>query len=838
MLIGVTALLSEAAARTGAGLLPFIRPRSAKGSATGAGLERFGLGLLLGWAALGFIYFGLALASLFTPLVLASCALALLCGSRAMWERRLMLVVAAVEGRALGIGGLSALALGIVPVVFYFFLPEGHIDVWVYHLGMPWQYLQSGRAVLEHVPMSFQFPMTVEMTFALPLIAGDDRLAKGMLISCFAAASAVFAAQCLKKDRPMAAWLGPLLALSSTYMLIQIMVCKSDVPASALFVTGALMQLSGGWAIGAALLGLCVVSKLAYGPLVAVWGLCFLPPRKHFGWWVVLLVLPFIPWLAKNWLTTGTPNPVYTFAPTGLFPIFEWTDLNREVFRSYLRTLLVDGPLQLAALPEAWFTLLRQAELPVLLFLPGLLALSRCRRAAWACVVGQLVVLKVGHFDRYILPTTWLISLLIAQEAGRFPMHFRRAIGVVLGIYVLLRIGLDPATMGIHRYWQDTFSPWSEVLKRHYTTFVDVERILMNFGVRAVSWRPGALRPARVLNVGDARTYKFPGQMIYNGMFGETPVVWKMVTESKNLDELRKKFRQLGAQRLLYNYVSVDWSFPHYGPFQWDQRTLRLYVDFCKQYLVVLGQTKQCDYRNGGFYIFRVLAHPLNPPAADVLFMPGAESVLARTTALTNGGRLREALREALTILKVVPEVAHVWNTVGHIYLKMRDYPNAYKYLKRFGEVNTMDALNLLDFGTAASQIGRLDIAERMLQEAFQRYPDERDVTRVNLAQLYVQRAARLGNRRQFDIARDLLNQAEELLLLIPEDKAQVRVARRYNLAGIMVLRGDFCAHLGEKRRAASYYRTACRISPEHELVPRWKALADALDPRTLSFGR
>ena len=69
-LCGLTVLLSEMAARSGAGLLPFVRRPSPH--VMGRALERFGLGLLVGWAVLGFTYLGLALAGLFSPLALVA----------------------------------------------------------------------------------------------------------------------------------------------------------------------------------------------------------------------------------------------------------------------------------------------------------------------------------------------------------------------------------------------------------------------------------------------------------------------------------------------------------------------------------------------------------------------------------------------------------------------------------------------------------------------------------------------------------------------------------------------------------------------------------------------
>jgi len=50
----------------------------------------------------------------------------------------------------------------------------------------------------------------------------------------------------------------------------------------------------------------------------------------------------------------------------------------------------------------------------VLLGLPGLLLFSRYRRAAVACIAAQFLLLAMSHKMRYILPTSWMLLLLMA----------------------------------------------------------------------------------------------------------------------------------------------------------------------------------------------------------------------------------------------------------------------------------------------------------------------------------------------------------------------------------------------------------------------------------------
>ena len=85
-LVFLAVLLVEAAARIGAGVISLCSQRRF------LSLERFGLGLLLGWGSVGMAFLGLALTGLFFPAVLLVCFLALLAGSRVMWSQRVLLV--------------------------------------------------------------------------------------------------------------------------------------------------------------------------------------------------------------------------------------------------------------------------------------------------------------------------------------------------------------------------------------------------------------------------------------------------------------------------------------------------------------------------------------------------------------------------------------------------------------------------------------------------------------------------------------------------------------------------------------------------------------------------
>lgn len=824
VLAGVSALLAEFAARVGGG--PLLLWRTGKRSS----LEQFGLGLLLGWAAVGTTLLGLALTGLFSAAVIAMAVLALLLGSRATYARGLVLVRAAAEARGLGPVGLASLGVGFAPALLYLVVPEFQVDCDAYHLGAPWQYLQTHRVLLEHIPFTFQVPQQVDLTFTIPLLLGDDRLAKWMVVSFFVAASAVFIARCLRDAAKEAGWVGPLLALSGGHVLWLVTVSKSDVPAAALFVTGILLTRAGQWTLGAALLGLCMAAKLVYGPLVAVWLLCNPPPWRGIVRVGCFLALPLVPWWIKTYLATG--NPFYPFGYAWI-PSLDWGPENKEAFLSYVRPIWLSNTTNLLELSWAWMNNIRGDHLLLLLALPGMMLLGRDKRATWTCVVASMVILRIGHFPRFGLPVVWLLSLLAAQELTRLKVPWRRIAFGLMAAYALSLIGLR---MFHHSYWREAAVSLPATFQRYLTTRQEALQALGRLRQRHdAAHRSGSRppRPFKVCSVGEGGTYRYPARLLFGGMLGETPLIWKLAKVSHDPAELRKKFKQLGTDLLMYNFVSAEWLEIRYHKFVWDRRTLRMYVEFLKRYLTPEIRPFKCDYFNGGFYVFRILKEPLTPPAASAWFIPGAEAVYARATALANMRRPREALQEELAVLKLLPDVAHAWNKVGHSYLNLKDFQNSYKHLKRFGEKGVMDSMNLAEYGGVAVWVGQLEVAERVLEDALPRYPEHHGLIQLHQVSLYAAKATRFLAGRRLKEAELWMHKMQEVLdqVVLGGNPAHQNM-HRVTLAMALALHGEYELMTGNSRRAAEYFFESYRAAPDHPLARRRKELGERLQRR------
>jgi len=390
---------------------------------------------------------------------------------------------------------------------------------------------------------------------------------------------------------------------------------------------------------------------------------------------------------------------------------------------------------------------------------------------------------------------------------------------------VVISLAQWPHLPGLMRAW----TPWAQ-LKVNLTTYLEVEPLLKKPDRAAVSWRPRAPRARRVLAVGELRTYYFPFRMITNGLWGATPVVWKLANESRDVTELSKKFRQLGAKRLLLNYVSVDFSSLWYGPFQWKPEALRRYVEFCKQHLVQLGRSERADYINGGFCVYQIRRQPLSSPPDEIWFAPGTEAVYGPGQHLENAQRFERAFRYYRAIVTLLPDVGSAWNRAGHVCMLLNDFATAYHYLRKFGERGMIDSMNLGEYGSAALHVGQLAVAERVLNDALPRYPPHRDAILLYQARLWVTKAAPLLDARRLKEAAPLIHRARNIMDQLSTVHNPLHESLyRQTLANVLAMQGNYALRTGNLSEAADYLLESYRTAPNYSLARARKELGERI---------
>jgi len=423
------------------------------------------------------------------------------------------------------------------------------------------------------------------------------------------------------------------------------------------------------------------------------------------------------------------------------------------------------------------------------------------------------------------------------------PGAWGKRVGVLVGAYALVFVALAPQVRSPG--WRRAFMPWDRVQEETFTTFRTLEKSMAG---RAFSWRPGGKRAPRLLSVGEWRTYRFPARLLFNGMFGETPVVWRIAGECRDTADMGRKFRQMGCDTVLYNYVSAKWLQKWAGGFVWDPGRIARYKEFCLARLRVARSFDVCDFSGGGFYLFHLDKSPaeLVPKPSTALaigklrlprtstgrqpfvyYLPGAETAYMQAAGLKNRGRYAEAVRELEPFLRAHPEILSVRGEMGFCRAKAGDWSAAYQVLKPVVEKGLMDTTSLTTLGQAAFNLGKNDEADRILRESMRRYPGYEAVNRIYLAGVWYAKALGFAEARKVASAVAALEEATGWLRFDATDEPTER-QRRNKLALILGLRADIRAAMGDRAAAVELYQEALRTAPDIPGAENWhKAIGE-----------
>ncbi len=799
-LIALSALLSELLARIGAG------PSQLFGYRADGPLDKFGVSWLFGLLAAGTAFLGLAMAGVFSPVPIAATTLGL---AAAGGGRRLLpgYVIPAVRAvTTIPPGWLAALGLAALILLAKTTSSGLDEDCLIYHFGFPWQCLQNHRVPLDNITFLSHLPLPVDLVYAVPILLSDDRLARLLIVGAFASGSAFIAGRTLVRGNPPAAWLTPLLVLSAHYVLRLPWIPKNDLAAAAFLVTGAIMWREGPRVAGAFLLGGAVATKLSCGPLALAW-IAFHPPRRrqvvaH----ALLFLLPLLPWIAKSWVATGNP----TFP--ALWQWFDspfWGPVNQAGLETF-SMMRVSGTDRLQTLPAAWLREMWQHYTLFLFALPPLFLAGGWRTGA-VTTLGCLCILRVGGLTRYLVPAIWLMAIELAAIMGRVPGNSGRWLRGLVALVCLLQVLRSEELQDLP--WRDFLRPAPIVRREDLTTYATVIDDLR------------ALAPRKTLLVGAWRTYLLPGRALFNGFWGESPIIWSLVRASSTEDELRRKFRQLGVNVLLQNFVSGDQVSWHHRPFAWNDRMLKLYAKFCRHRLSVLRSPSHVDRANGGFYVLTLDLSPRSGPARPLLFLPGAETAIAEGRFLTLMHRFPEAEQEFERVLAVAPSVGHFVTHYAMVYAESQRWRRAHDLLAPFANAGLVDNYNLPTLGMAAVTLGLHDEAVVVLKQCLVLY-DTVEANRLNLASAYHGRAqVHLHSGRLAEAEHDL-ELASAILIKVPTNpSAYYSNDRRHVAAHILGTRADLQHKLGRDAAALILYRKALKLGPELPEAQIWKLL-------------
>jgi len=805
----VAVLLAEAFGRAGQAPLGIVRRRN-----TGP-LAAWGLTYLAGLLAFGTALLGLALAGVLYPsTIVAILGLLALAGPGRSFTP-LRLAAAARELYGIPPAGRAFLGVCLLPLVLSLFIPDFNQDTWQYHLGMPWHFLRAHRALLEDLPLTFLTPLPFDLSHVTAILAGDDRLVQWTVFTCFAASGAVFASFALAAGRKWEAVAGLAGALAAGHLYRVASWSKNDMGAVACFASGFLLWRARERLPAMFFFGLALAAKFTTGPAIAAFLLVCLPrrafPTRLVLPGVALLVLPVLPWWTRSWLATG--NPLFPFA-SQVIPTVNWDALNVKAFGDSVLDLAPADTLSLRSLPGAWFRHMVADHPLVALALPAMLLLSSWRREAAALVLGQFLTLAAAHFPRYMLATGMALSFAMALEAARLRGRVRYAALCALAAY------------GLAITWTALGPTLPQLGNAPLTRMASEDAAQPLYG--RLFGRLERLKAKRVVVIGEFRSYRYPARIIWGGMGAETPFMWKLATESRNGDEMAKRVRQKGADRMVLNFITADWTSKPYRFYTWDDRSLALYLDFCGRWLDLDDPAPECDHVSGGFHVYRFRRVPLRKAPPYIAFAPGTEGLYGPTIVRMQSGDRAGAQAETRAVFDRMPRVLHAANQVGHMQYMAGDWEGAMKTMRLSSESGVIDSISQCEYGAAALNLGRLNEAEVALRAALPRYLSFRDNNLLSLATILAMRSQAAVNAGRPGPARSFLDEAVKLVDQVSANPGSAK-GRRHTSALIHGMRGEVEFQLKRYTEAAREFTKAIEEGPDHMMARRWQAVINEM---------
>jgi len=618
-------------------------------------LERVALSGAIGYGVLAYVTLAMGYTGLYQRALLRGVIAigAVLSGAGLYRGREHFAGVAAEARGALFSGGIkNLLGLGLLFVfatdAVMTLVPELFYDAQVYHLGVPNFYLLEHRLAPIDV-MPAKFPFAIQMIYVLGLALKNEIVTKQthFIFLLLLTASLLTAGRRLgSRAIGIAA-----AVLFVTIPTMQINVWSSGVDAGvSLFGFLAFAAffrslrddggLDGRWlALSGLFAGFCVGSKYTgvFVPLVVGLMIVGTSLREPGGvmaalrrgtLFSVMVALPVVPWLLKNWFETG--NPVYPFLPNFFpgAPLEPWRYLqlkgeNRGLAVESLRDLILvpwkltmnersslsfQGPMFLMAIP--FVGLLRWKNLS-----------ATTRTVLVAAAIFIPIGLGVTRLTRYLLPGLTLVAL---------------ALGVALGESLDSRNGLQRwaalGTLSIAAFLQltwcyviinNSYGPRDVLLGRE-SRLAYMSRAHPgqnpNPSVPMYIWMGDHLPPsARVLIFGEEKGYPMPVRHAYSGVYDVNPLV-RFSNESRTAEELTQKLRHEGFTHLMVSVYEVH-RLADYGILAWTDDGFRVFSDFWNTFLK-LNHVEYGDVGNGyknPLLLFDISSTPVEPtPSSKV----------------------------------------------------------------------------------------------------------------------------------------------------------------------------------------------------------------------------
>lgn len=627
-------------------------------------------------------------------------------------------------------GKPSWLALVAITAPLIFILvaisgPETRGLGFMYHLAAPARCLSLGKLTGEWTTYTFQYPLSVELTYGLALI-GEQDSATHLINLCLFTCGLVILGTWLgcEGGRGIAWWfIG--ITISTSPVLGGVSTSDNDLVLAGV-VLGGVAWLARGLkhrnerSVILALLLMSVAGAVKLNGFVFYLGalvVVSLATRRWTYIWASLAsaTVFWFGWMSKSYLLFGDPIwPVLS----GLFPHALW-DQESQIAMAQLRGAgALSAPLLLRLVVGAFqgctsnqpmrAVLLGLAILMVIRRWRQLWPLAICLAVSWV-TLGWIIPMES---IRLALPC-WIAVGGIASIALRMPR--RSSIGRVLFHTALAALVVASSCLSVWHSMRENkmLQPSiSLLLGQTPPSLIREEELTTYWEARALTGRLPMHQ--RMAVFGDMRSYLLPRCAIIDRFYGWN-LGWAFSGCSHSTRELQKKFRQANVGGLLVNFKADTYPAIWAPAFEWDSRQLGVWYSFIREHTTMVGATQHVDNLNGGFAALRLDSRSPANPSTLVPYLPGIQS---RFFSVTNHRDPREALPAARALADALPNVQQVHNLLGIALASNGRWADAYREFKPGIDRKWTDSENYRDAAIVTRKLGLLDVSASLATEA------------------------------------------------------------------------------------------------------------------------
>jgi len=702
-------------------------------------------------------------------------------------------------GRSLGPAGKVGWILVAAATACIVGVPEAAVDSMEYHLSFPQQVLFMHKLWGSGLYIGADMPIAVDFPNAFPVMLGLDMAAKALR-----PAMAILGA--LAFLRSLRLGLGA--SGQAEFVLVALLVpmarnfivfSKSDGIlmgavsglVAVLLEGGIYAHRAGGSAGGAAagrgavrpvqpgksavpppperaaflvagvLTGFLASGKYVVWPLLAaLWlaGLLRLPYRGAFRSFLAagaVAVLPLLPWLGRAYIFHADPfYPAGTVYLPSLFGVPEnaavvgetyqfWLGVQRpweNSLRDFGLLFLRNGAILGAALP----LIIAGGRPGIFPFLTG--------SAVGLAGMNFALLSGIDFVERYAYPVfmMWNLmgsALLVStfrpgSAASKVPVLWVvRVVMVIFGFRLVAGHQMNFPGIQPGEFYSGRLSVREFRLKSLYTYGLILPDL----------WVADALYPTRgsMVTVGNRFIWDIPSRAI--GETFEPDFIWEAVNTSYTVEQLAAKFKKGNVRWILYNAHKAHWDAGSCTPKPWDERMVRLYIDFAVRYFTLTTWSGREDSWFGSCWLYNVARSP-HPPSSRVLFLPGADRLFCRPVREYQLSNYPLSVAEFMALQKKFPELVKIGALMGPALLYTSQFKMAYPVLKETIKDGMVFNNNLLFFVGIALQLGKFEEADEVMAKAEKVYalqPDLLKGTRRIYAEVQAQRQAQIKAKAQ-----------------------------------------------------------------------------------------